>query len=227
MATSFAKLFDDFFDSRMEGFETAFPAVVEKVNDDGTIDAIPSIRNVLKNMQIEPDGKNGKPLPIEGIPLLNLGSSGAVFEFEIAKGCPVLLIASSRDLRSWIDAGEDGGVTTPLSFSGNDLNDLVAIPLTSTTKKNKAKILVKLNGEIEVETNADVSVKANQVDIDANKLTVSGDIECNGNISADMEISAMVLTPASKVSLSKHVHNSAAGPTSPPTTSTSPPTTGV
>lgn len=217
MATSFAKLFDDFFDSRMEGFETAFPAVVEKVNDDGTIDAIPSIRNVLKNMQIEPDGKNGKPLPIEGIPLLNLGSSGAVFEFELVKGCPVLLIASSRDLRSWIDAGEDGGVTTPLSFSGNDLNDLVAIPLTSTTKKKKAKILVKLNGEIEVETNADVSVKANQVDIDANKLTVSGDIECNGNISADMEVSAMVLTPATKVSLSKHVHNSEAGPTFSPT----------
>lgn len=217
MATSFAKLFDDFFDSRMEGFETAFPAVVEKVNDDGTIDAIPSIRNVLKNMQIEPDGKNGKPLPIEGIPLLNLGSSRAVFEFELAKGCPVLLIASSRDLRAWIDAGEDGGVVTPLSFSGNDLNDLVAIPLTSTNKKKKAKILVKLNGEIEVETNADVSVKANQVDIDAKKLTVSGDIECNGNISADMEISAMVLTPATKVSLSKHIHQTAVGASSPPT----------
>ena len=217
MATSFAKLFDDFFDSKMEGFETAFPAVVEKVNEDGTIDAIPSIRNVLKNMQIEPDGKNGKPLPIEGIPLLNLGSSRAVFQFELAKGCPVLLIASSRDLRSWIDAGEDGGVTTPLSISGNDLNELVAIPLTSTTMKMKAKILVKLNGEIEVATNANVSVKSNQVNVDANKLTVTGDIECKGNISADKEISAMVLTPATKVSLSKHIHKTAVGDSLPPT----------
>lgn len=217
MAASFAKLFDDFFDSRMEGFETAFPAVVDKVNADGTIDAIPSIRNVLKNMQIEPNAKNDKPLPIEGIPLLNLGSSGAVCEFELAKGCPVLLIASSRDLRAWIDAGENGGVTTPLSFSGNDLNDLVAIPLTSTTKKKNAKILIKLNGEVEIETNADVSVKANQVDIDAKKLSVSGDIECNGNITADMEVSAMVLTPATKVSLSKHIHQTAVGNSSPPT----------
>ena len=72
------KLIRQVVDSYMESFETAFPAVVKKVNSDGTVDVTPSIRNVLKNMQIEPDGSDGKPLPIEGVPVLWPGTSAAV-----------------------------------------------------------------------------------------------------------------------------------------------------
>lgn len=126
---SFIRLTRSVIDSYMEGFETAFPAVVKKVNDDGTVVVIPSVRNVLKNMQIEPDGKDGKPLPVEGVPVLWPGTSAAIVRFELKEGDPVLCVASSRDLRSWVEGGEDGGPYDPKSFSGNDLNDLVAIPM--------------------------------------------------------------------------------------------------
>lgn len=126
---SFVRLIRAVIDSYMEGFETAFPAVVLKVNGDGTVDVTPSIRNALKNMQIEPDGDDDKPLPIEGLPVLWPGTSAAIVKFELKEGDPVLCVASSRDLRAWVEGGEDKGPYDPLSFSGNDLNDLVAIPM--------------------------------------------------------------------------------------------------
>lgn len=126
---SFIRLTRSVIDSYMEGFETAFPAVVKAVNEDGTVDVTPSIRNVLKNMQIEPDGSDGKPLPVQGVPILWPGTSAAVVKFELEVGDPVLCVASSRDLRAWVEGGEGGGPYDPKSFSGNDLNDLVAIPM--------------------------------------------------------------------------------------------------
>lgn len=135
MQNSLVKLINSVIDSYMEGFETAFPAVVRRVNDDGTIDVTPSVRNTLKNMQIEPDGKDGKPLPIEGVPVMWPGTSAAIVKFSLSAGDPVLCIASSRDLREWAEGGEDGGPYSPKSFSGNDMNDMVAIPLSRGGKK--------------------------------------------------------------------------------------------
>lgn len=109
MASSFVKLINSVIDSYMEGFETAFPAVVKKVNGDGTVDVTPSVRNVLKNMQIEPDGEDGKPLAIEGVPVMWPGTSEAVVKFSLEVGDPLFCIASSRDLREWVDGGEDNG----------------------------------------------------------------------------------------------------------------------
>lgn len=132
---TFVRLTRAVIDSYMEGFETAFPGVVKKVNDDGTVDVTPSIRNVLKNMQYEPDGDDGKPLPIEGVPVLWPGTSAAIVKFELSVGDPVLCVASSRDLRSWIEGGEENGPYDPLSFSGNDLNDILAVPMSIGGKK--------------------------------------------------------------------------------------------
>jgi len=153
-------------DSYMEGFETAFPAVVKKVNDDGTVDVTPSIRNVLKNMQIEPDGKDGKPLPVEGVPLMWPGTSAAVVKFELEEGDPLLCVSSSRDLRAWVDGGEENGPYSPVSFSGNDLNDMVAIPMT-VAKSGRAVTVnigrdsVKVEGKGTIEMKNDGTVLVN------------------------------------------------------------------
>ena len=161
---SFVRLTRAVIDSYMEGFETAFPGVVKKVNDDGTVDVTPSIRNVLKNMQYEPDGDDGKPLPIEGVPVLWPGTSAAVVKFDLQAGDPVLCVASSRDLRAWVEGGEEKGPYDPLSFSGNDLNDLVAIPMSRggsravsvTLGRDSLKVVGK--GSIEMENDGTVLV---------------------------------------------------------------------
>ncbi|SHL04573.1 Gp138 family membrane-puncturing spike protein [Fibrobacter sp. UWH4] len=161
----FVKLIRQVLDNYMEGFETAFPGVVKNVNDDGTVDVTPSIRNVLKNMQMEPDGEDDEPLPVEGVPVLWPGTSAAVVKFEIKAGDPVLCVASSRDLRAWVEAGEDGGPTSPLSFSGNDINDLMAIPLTRGGSKAVSVTLgrdsVKVVGKGSIEMKNDGTVLVN------------------------------------------------------------------
>lgn len=161
---SFVRLTRSVIDSYMEGFETAFPAVVKKVNDDGTVDVTPSIRNVLKNMQIEPDGSDGNPLPIEGVPVLWPGTSAAVVKFALEEGDPVLCVASSRDLRAWVKGGEDKGPFDPLSFSGNDLNDLLAIPMSRGGSRavsvtiGRDSVSVTGNGSIEMASDGTVTI---------------------------------------------------------------------
>lgn len=161
---SLVSLINKVIDSYMEGFETAFPAVVKKVNADGTVDVTPSIRNVLKNMQVEPDGDDKKPLPVLGVPVLWPGTAAAVVKFELAAGDPVLCVASSRDLRDWVDGGEDKGPYTPKSFSGNDLNDLMAIPMSRGGSRavsvtlGRDSLTVAGNGTIEMKNDGTVLI---------------------------------------------------------------------
>lgn len=160
------RLVNTLIDSYMEGFESAFPAVVKKVNGDGTVDVTPSVRNVLKNMQMEPDGSDGKPLPIEGVPVLWPGTSAAVVKLELKEGDPLLCVSSSRDLRAWVDGGEENGPYSPVSFSGNDLNDMVAIPMT-VAKSGRAVTVnigrdsVKVEGKGTIEMRNDGTVLVN------------------------------------------------------------------
>lgn len=204
--SGFAGLFDSFFDSRMEGFETAFPGVVRRVNGDGTVDVTPSVRNVLKNMQVEPDGKDGRPLPVEGVPVLWPGTATAVARFELAEGDPLLLVASSRDIREWVSGGEESGPYTPKSFSGNDLNDLVAIPLTMGSRKRRTTtITVKRDGTVKIECES--------VEIDAGNVKISGELEVGKGVKAGGEVTANVETLP--VNLSTHTHMTAVGPSDP------------
>lgn len=195
------------FDSRMEGFETAFPAVVKKVNGDGTVDVTPSIRNTLKNMQMEPDGSDGKPLPVEGVPVLWPGTSSAVVKFELKEGDPLLCVSSSRDLRAWVEGGEDKGPYSPLSFSGNDLNDLVAIPVTRGGSK-KVTVEISHDGKVSV-TADDVTLKAATVKVEGD-LSVEGKIDATGNVSSDGQMNANDFA-TSTLSLLNHIHTAPSG----------------
>ena len=90
MANSIAKLLDSFFDNKMEDFETAFPAAIESVNDDGTVNVRPSVRNCLRNMQMEPNMKDGKLMVIKNVPVLWAGTKTVHIEYELDKGDTVL-----------------------------------------------------------------------------------------------------------------------------------------
>ena len=205
--SEFVKLINSVFDSRMEGFETAFPAVVKKVNDDGTVDVNPSIRNTLKNMQIEPDGKDGKPLAVEGVPVLNIGTSAAIVKFGLAEGDPVLCVSSSRDLRAWIEGGENKGPYDPLSFSGNDLNDLMAIPMSRGGNK-KVTVTISHDGKVSVEAESDVTITSPNVKIDG-ELEVTGNVDVGGDVSSEGQMNATDFATQA-FSLVNHSHATAA-----------------
>lgn len=219
-----AKILDKFFDNKMETFETAMPGTVASFNDDGTVSVRPSIRNCLRNMQIEPDGSDGLPLPIPGIPVLWPGTSSTLIKYELVEGDPVLLISSSRDTRKWLENGWAAGPQDPVSFSGNDLNDLMALPVRllghqSLTDKRvikpKSTITIKTDGTIQVESKADVSVKANTVKVDASEAEFTGSLKVGGSIDADGDVTAMAkLKP---ITLATHQH-AYVGPEGPATT---------
>lgn len=104
-----------------------------------------------------PDGKDGKPSEIRGVPVLVPGTASAAVKFELAEGDPVLLVASSRDLRRWRKGGGwDGGTYDPESFAaGNDLNDLMAIPFRRESHgKTEPKTTVTIGRDGEVTANA-------------------------------------------------------------------------
>lgn len=206
----FLRLTNSIIESYMEGFETAFPAVVKKVNGDGTVDVTPSIRNTLKNMQIEPDGKDGKPLAVEGVPVLNIGTSTAIVKFGLAEGDPVLCVSSSRDLRAWIEGGENKGPYDPLSFSGNDLNDLMAIPMSRGGNK-KVTVTISHDGKVSVEAESDVTITSPNVKIDGNldvtgKVDVTGDVVAGGDVSSDGTVRGTTDVITGVVSLKDHIH---------------------
>lgn len=203
-------------DSYMEGFETAFPAVVKSVNKDGTVDVTPSIRNTLKNMQIEPDGKDEKPLPVESVPVLWPGTASAIVKFELKEGDPLLCVSSSRDLRAWVDGGEDNGPYDPKSFSGNDLNDLVAVPLSRGGEK-KVTVEISHDGKVNIEADS-ISMKASDVNIEGDlgvkgdvdikgDMDVDGEIGATGDVSSDGTVTGTTDVKAGVISLMTHVHS--------------------
>jgi len=58
-------------------------------------------------------------------------------------------------------------------------------------------------------------LSANEIEIDCTNLKVKGDLNVEGNIEATQQVSAMTLTPATKVTLSLHQHTSFGTPPTP------------
>ncbi|OWV13254.1 Gp138 family membrane-puncturing spike protein [Fibrobacter sp. UWB5] len=213
MANSIAKLLDSFFDNKMEDFETAFPAAIESVNDDGTVNVRPSVRNCLRNMQMEPNMKDGKLMVIKNVPVLWAGTKTVHIEYELDKGDTVLCISSSRDIRNWKKEKWNEAAYDPVSFSGNDLLNLLAIPF--------RRIQESATTVINIDREGNVTIKASEVKLDAEnvlitgKLDVDGDISSGGNIASDGEIEASGKVKGSDfatptLTFSKHMHPTAA-----------------
>lgn len=224
MAKNMVSLFRQVIDAYMESFETALPGIISKVNDDGTVDVTPSIRNCLANMQLQNGG--GALEAILEIPVLFPGTASTLVKFELKKGDPVLLVASSRDLGAWASGKWEEAPFNPLSFDGNDLNDLVAVPVRRLSHGSKPKSVIKINadGSIGVEADGQVSIKADKVAIDASEasltgsLKVEGDISAGGNVDATGNVSATGDVSAMGLSLGTHVHavSSVGAPTGSP-----------
>lgn len=109
-------------------------------------------------------------------------------EYELDAGDTVLCISSSRDIRNWKKEtwGEDAAL--PMSFSGNDLLNLLAIPMRRINEDASTTISVDREGNVKINAKK-VELSAENVEI-TGALSVDGDIETTGEISSDGNISS-------------------------------------
>ena len=188
----------------LENIETAIPATVLKVNEDGTVDCKASIRKVFPNGVF--DLLNG---PIPSVPMMKLGGSMAEFSFPSMEGDHVLLLAFSRDATKWRETAEDGDVV-PESSSGLSLMDLVAIPLVKASREASAKVRVTKDGDI-------VFTPAS-----GRRTICDGDLVCRGDVLSIGDVSAKCVEIDDEVSadlavhLSSHKHPTGVGPSDAP-----------
>ena len=192
-------------DAYMETFETGFPGTVSAVNSDGTIDALPSVRNCLTNLQQEAGG--GTVQPMRSIPVLWPGTAKALVKFSLSAGDPVWLVSGSRDQSKWADGNWADAASDPFrapSFGGNDLNSLVAIPVRRETHgsgKPKVTVTIGDDGKVTIEGDS-VTVSAESVKVKGN-LSVEGDIESDGTVTGKTDVKGGL----SGISLSTHLHS--------------------
>lgn len=150
----------------LENIETALPGVIDKVNDDGTVDCRPCIRKVAPNGVIDVVNPT-----IPKIPVMRLGGSYAEFSFPVKKGDQVLLLGISRDSEQWKLSGNDD--VTPESSSGLTLNDLVAVPFVAPhAARGAVKFTIGDNGAVSIE-NGHGSVQMAQ----NGTVTINGHLE--------------------------------------------------
>ncbi len=159
---------DRMLEERFNDFETCFPATVHTIREDGCIDAMPCIRKMITNGVIENFG-----LPVLGVPLVKIGASGMVFDFELSVGDTVLLLFFSRDAGQWKDE-KWGGTVDPESPFANDLNNCVAIPYCRADSDNKTVIKIDKEGVVDIRNGAVVIDKDGTVVINGNFEVAAG-----------------------------------------------------
>lgn len=208
-------------DTYMETFETGFPGTVSEVNSDGTIDALPSVRNCLTNLQQEAGG--GTVQPMRSIPVLWPGTANAIVKFSLSAGDPVWLVSGSRDQSEWADGDWADAASDPFrapSFGGNDLNSLVAIPVRRETHgsgKPKVTVTIGDDGKVTIEGDS-LTVSADSVMLDADSVKVTGNLAVEGDIDSDGTVTGKtdVKGGLSGISLIEHVHTTTNGMTGKP-----------
>lgn len=209
---------EEIISRRLCDFETAIPAKVTAVANDGTLSVVALIKKVTIDGIVDVDN-----MVIEGIRPMVIGNANASVDIEIEKDSQVLLVGLSRHAREWLGSSSDDAVI-PKSPYGNLLNDLVAVPLFRTDRYNgkASKISLGVDGTVKIESKYGQSLKFNSDgSIDFNPksgskvkikggLDVDGDIDATGDVSSDKDVVANAKLIS--VSLQNHQHLAAALP---------------
>ncbi len=127
-------------------------------------------------------------MAIRNVPVLWPGTKTVHIEYELAADDTVLCISSSRDIRKWKRETWGENVIAPMSFSGNDLLNLMAISARRVNEDAPTVVTIDREGNVKI-TAKKVELDAENVSI-TGKLDVEGDISSAGNIASDGEIEA-------------------------------------
>lgn len=195
--SSMQSALDSYMSTALASVHTALPATVVKY-DEGKHRAQvkPSVRSLMENgVQIE--------LPeLLDVPVIFPASKAFDLEFPLDKDDGVLLIFQELDISEW-----KSGESTPIAATASrfNLDAAVAIPgLFSKPSEGKARITATKDGTLTWT---------------AKKIVFKGQMIFEDDVIARKDVYVGVgVGPG--VSMTQHIHPTAAGPTSPPTPAT-------
>lgn len=213
---------EEIISRRLCSIETALPAKVTSVAEDGSLTVVILIKKVTVDGIVDTEN-----LAIEGVKPFVIGNGNASVDIEIQKDAQVLLLGLSRHAREWLGTSSDDAVI-PKSAHGNMLNDLVAIPLFRGDRDNgkNSKISLGADGTVLVESKYGQSLKfKDDGSIDftpksGKNVKINGSLDVDGSINSTDNITTQ--KNISAVNYNNHTHNVGAVPATSPIPTTPP-----
>lgn len=190
------------------------------------------VQPAIQAMHKQDDGSI-KPVdihPIADVPVHFPGGGGHALTFPVRAGDECMIVFQERSIDNWF---QHGGTQQPSDYRMHDINDaIVHVGLrsqphvlsgfsagTTQLRSDDGNTVVDLNGaggQVTIRTTGAITIKtAGETTIDCPKLTVTGNIECKGEVTAQHG--------GPFVTLSKHVHPAINQPPTPLTRDADPP----
>lgn len=164
------------------------------VNYDFTIQKA-DVQPVLKRRYA--DGQEFDAPIISSVPVIWPRAGGASLTFPVNRGDFVMLVFADVDIDTWV---QEGGVAAPDDPRQHSIMDAIAIPglipfnAAGMAENNTDVLLAFGGGKVRIKPNGNIDVEAQQVNIDAGTVRVSGNLDVEGSISTG------------PINLTTHVH---------------------
>jgi phage baseplate assembly protein gpV len=144
---------------------TSIPGIVDSVDlDTQTLSVQPSIQGIVLDEESNATNVN-LPLCVD-VPIVWPRAGGFSLTFPIKAGDEVLLVFASRCIDSW---WQNGGVGSQAELRMHDLSDGVQLRTDSGT----SYIEITPDGKINILTNSEVNINANDINISSESLSVN------------------------------------------------------
>ena len=168
-------VFQEFFDSRIENVHTCIPAKIEKYDEDTRLASVKPLVKIKTR-----DGEDLSLPVIDNVPVIFPSSNKFTLCFPLEKGDLCFLLFTETGIGTWLDGNGDESNADDMSrFS---LTDAVCIPGLYTKKSvpdpsafikfsdngieiknDKSEIILKDDGIVEINGNADFAVAFNDL----------------------------------------------------------------
>lgn len=177
---SWKNVLDKHFRSSMLNVHTGFPAVVESVNGDGTVNIKPSITTVLQDGVVKPYDT----IPSARVGTLSTNNGNISIRLPLYVGDEVWVSVSERDISGIVESGS-GNATSNNIVDRFDLADCLVFPIFNTSQTvlpleadklslhNKDSVIIIGENNITMKS-ASVTIESDDVAIKGSSLTHNG-----------------------------------------------------
>jgi hypothetical protein len=158
---------DSWFDSKILNVHTSFPAVVEAVNSDNTVDVIPLIKTKLS------DGsqKLYPTIPDVRLQIYSAKKGNSFITVPVTQGDNVWVFVSERDMANVMDSdGQSAQDATTLNT--HDLSDCFCVPCFSVDSN---AIPIDPDNIVISNGNTTITIKESEVVVDTNSYKINAD----------------------------------------------------
>lgn len=207
MSTSFIKLLQNYFDSRMDEVHTAIPGRIVEY-DASKQEAVvqPMIKRRYFDAEGNPNGLVDQPA-IVAVPVVFPSSGGGIISFPVKQGDTVLIIFSEISLDTF-NFSDGSAPVDPEDHRKFNYSDAIAIPglypFNKTLNAHPNDLVVKFNVGTGSENSFHLKPNGDVVINSPTKVVISADVEVNGNIYCSDTVTATTDVFGGGISLKNH-----------------------